>query len=495
MAIASAPGGFRSARFDPAPIIFFAGVVLTFMGGGMLVPATVDLLGGSEDYKIFLVCACITSFSGACMAASTHRIGAQMKSREVLLAVPTTWLFVVVFGSLPFVFSELQLSITDAVFETMSGVTATGSTVVVGLDTAPPGILMWRFQLVWFGGFGMVTLALLILPFLRIGGMQMFSLDLSAQAGRFVPRITTVISRIGLVYLGITVLCASVFRALGMTPFDAIGHAMSTVATGGFSSHDASFGYFQSAAIEYAASLFMLISALPFFLLVQAVHGHLRALSGDSQVRLFFSIVAASIAVLTVWLLTAKGLSAADSLRGATFNIASLVTCTGFTSQDFSQWGGFALVLLLAMMLMGGCTGSTAGGIKMFRIFILFGALRGQLQRQVYPHASITIFYNKEPVPDLVRIGVTSYFFVFMSTFFVLALLLGATGLTFEESLSASATALSGVGPGFGPVIGPCCTFQPISDAAKWLLAGGMLAGRLEILILILPLTRTFWRA
>jgi len=495
MAISSAADAFRSARFDPAPIIFFAGVILTFMGGGMLVPAAVDLAAGNQDYKVFLACAGITSFSGACMAASTYRIGARMRSREVLLAVPTTWIFVDAFASLPFMFSELRLSLTDAVFETMSGLTATGSTVIVGLDSAPPGILMWRFQVVWFGGFGMVTLALLILPFLRIGGMQMFSLDLSAQAGRFVPRITTVISRIALVYLGITVLCAATYRALGMTPFDAVGHAMSTVATGGFSSHDASFGFFQSAAIEYAASGFMLLSALPFYLLVHAARGQVRELTGDSQVRLFIAIVVTSIAVLIVWLATARGLSFAESVRGATFNIATLITCTGFTSQDFSQWGGFALILLLTMMLMGGCTGSTAGGIKMFRIYILFESLRGQLKRQVYPNATITIRYNKEPVPDVVRNGVTSYFFVFMATFFVLALLLAAAGLSFEESFSASATALSGVGPGFGPVIGPCCTFEPISDVAKWLLTFGMFTGRLEILIVILPLTRTFWRA
>ena len=495
MAIAQAADAFRSARFDPAPIIFFAGVILTFMGGGMLVPAAVDLAGGSEDYKVFLVCAGITSFSGACMAASTYRIGARMKSREVLLAVPATWLFVVFFASLPFMFSELRLSVTDAVFETMSGVTSTGSTVIVGLDKAPPGILLWRFQLVWFGGFGVVALALLVLPFLRIGGMQMFSLDLSVQSGRFLPRITTVISRIGLVYLGITALCASAYAALGMTSFDAIGHAMATVSQGGFSSHDASIGYFDSPAIEYTACAFMLISALPFFLLVQATRGDLKSLVTDSQVRLFAAIAATSIAVMTIWLLAAHGRGFHDALRAATFSVVSLLTGCGFTTQDFSQWGGFALVLLLTMMLMGGCTGSTTGGIKMFRIYILFQLLRAQLRRQVYPHASVSILYNGEQVPELVRSGVVNYFFVYIATFFVLALLLGATGLDLVESLSGSATALGVVGPGFGPLIGPCCNFQPIPDAAKWLLTFGMLAGRLEILIVILPLTRTFWRA
>lgn len=494
MAVTTRRARTQDLTVDPAPILFFVGVILSSVGLGMLVPAGLDLADGNPDYKVFLSCSAIAVFAGACMVASTYSAKTKMNPREVMLAVPMTWVFVTLFGGLPFMLSQFDLSFTDAMFETMSGLTATGSTVIIGLDHAPKGLLWWRFQLVWFGGFGVVTIALLVLPFLRIGGMQMFSLDLSAQAGRFLPRITAVIARIGLIYLLITALAAITFGALGMDAFDAIGHAMAAVATGGFSSHDANIGYFQSAAIEYAASFFMLFSALPFVLHLQVLRGRPGALWQDAQVRLFIAIVFFSILSVMVWLASIKGLSLTEALRGATFNVVSLVTCTGFTSQDFSQWGAFPLVILLSLMLAGGCTGSTAGGIKMFRIRVLLEHLRVRLHLQVFPHASQVLLYNREPVPVEVRAGVTNYFFIYIATFFLLALALSATGLSFEESLSASATALGGVGPGFGPVIGPCCTFQPISDAAKWLLTLGMLAGRLEILIVILPFTRTFWR-
>ena len=494
MAVTDSGGRSQDLTIDPAPIVFFVGVILCFMGLGMLVPGALDLVSGNHDYKVFLICSAITVFAGSCMAASSYRTRSKMNPREVMLAVPSTWIFVSLFGGLPFIFSDFHVSFTDAMFETMSGLTATGSTVIIGLDDAPKGLLWWRFQLVWFGGFGVVTFALLVLPFLRIGGMQLFSLDLSAQSGRFLPRISAVIARIGFIYILLTIIASATFGALGMDTFDAIGHAMATVATGGFSSHDANFGYFQSAPIEYAASIFMMLSAMPFVLHLQVLRGRPVALWKDEQVRLFIGIVFFAILSVALWLAAVQGLSLADAVRGATFNVVSLVTCTGFTSQDFSQWGAFPLMILLSLMLAGGCTGSTAGGIKMFRLCVLFEHLRVRLHLQVFPHASAVLMYNREPVPDAVRAGVTNYFFLYIATFFVLALLLSAAGLRFEESLSASATALGGVGPGFGPVIGPCCTFTPIPDTAKWLMMLGMLAGRLEILIVILPLTRTFWR-
>ncbi len=494
MAVTQSRSKAQRLTIDPAPVVFFVGVILGAVGVGMLVPAALDLASGHPDYKVFLSCSAITVFAGACMTASSYSAKTKMTPREVMLAVPMTWIFVTLFGGLPFVFSEFKLSFTDAMFETMSGLTATGSTVIVGLEDAPPGLLWWRFQLVWFGGFGVVTVALLVLPFLRIGGLQMFSLDLSAQAGRFLPRITAVIARIGLIYIALTLAASVTFGALGMNTFDAIGHAMAAVATGGFSSHDANIGYFGSAKIEYASSVFMLLAAMPFVLHLQVLRGRPGVLWRDGQVRLFLSIILFSIVSVAVWLAVVRSLPVPEAIRAATFNVISLITCTGFTSQDFSQWGAFPLVLLLSLMLAGGCTGSTAGGIKMFRLCVLLEHLRVRLHLQVFPHASQVLLYNREPVPVEVRGGVTNYFFIYIASFFILALALSAAGLSFEASLSASATALGGVGPGFGPIIGPCCTFQPISDTAKWLMLFGMLAGRLEILIVVLPLTRTFWR-
>lgn len=460
----------------------------------MLLPAAIDLSFGHEDYKVFLICSAISLFFGLALMASGRGQKEAMNLREVMLTVPVTWIVVALFACLPFMFSKFHLSFTDAYFETVSGLTATGSTVIVGLDEAPKGLLLWRFLLVWFGGFGVVTFAIFVLPFLRIGGMQLFSLDLSAQAGRIVPRMTSVVGRIAMVYLGITVLAATSYGLAGMTVFDAIGHAMSTVATGGFSSHDASFAYFNSPLILYIAAFYMLIPAMPFVLYLHVIRGQFRPWLTDSQVRLFLSIVAVSIASVAIWLVTVKDMSWPDALVGATFNVATLISCTGFTAQDFSLWGAFPLILFLMLMLMGGCTGSTTGGIKMFRVCVLFQNVRAQIRRQIYPHISTAVFYNRETVSDPVRSSVVNYYFVYVCTFVVLALLLSAVGMTFEESFSASATALGGVGPGFGPQIGPCCTFSTVPVAGKWLLVGGMLAGRLEILILILPFTALFWR-
>lgn len=483
----------KTSAIDIAPVFFFVGVIICFLGGAMLIPALVDVFDGNDDYRVFVTCSAITLFAGLSTALAFHRHRYAMGIREVMLAVPSTWMAVVAFGALPFVFSSFRLSYTDALFETMSGITATGSTVIIGLDGAPTGLLLWRFLLIWFGGFGVVTLAVLVLPFLRIGGLQLFVLDLSAQAGKFVPRMIDVVAKIGLVYLAMTVLGAVAFRLEGMSSLDAIGHAMAAVATGGFSSHDSGLGWFKSPAIEWTATGIMLLSAMPFVLHIEAIRRGPNVLFGDPQVRLFLGIIGGSIASLFLWRLS-NDAPMLDALREASFNVVSIISTTGFTSHDYHQWGAYPAVLLLVLMLLGGCTGSTAGGIKMFRLCILISALRAQAHRQIYPHGTFVLTYGGSPVADAVRSGVTLYFFVYLTTFTVFALALAFCGLTFETSLSASATALGGVGPGVGPIIGPCCTFAPLPDPAKWLLTVEMLFGRLEILTVVIPMTRTFWR-
>ncbi|MCU0838098.1 MAG: TrkH family potassium uptake protein [Rhodospirillales bacterium] len=496
-AVDGAGGGRRPSRPRPvefAPIAFFTGVVVLAGGVTMILPALIDAFYGHQDYKVFLACCAINIFFGSAMLASGRGFKTAMNLREVMITVPITWCVVAVFASLPFMFSEFQMSFTDAYFEVISGLTTTGSTVMVGLDSAPKGLLLWRFLLHWFGGFGVITFALFVLPFLRIGGMQLFAIDLAAQSGRFAPRMTSVIGRVGLVYLGITVACALCFGLAGMDTFDAIGHAMSTVATGGFSSHDASLGFFNSPAINVIAIVFMLISGMPFLLHIEMARGHFGAWFNDSQVRLFYAIVALSSLSIAAWLIVDRDMPVGEAVLHATFNVTTIITTTGFVISDFSLWGAFPLVVLLLLMLAGGCTGATTGGIKMFRLVVLAANVALQVKRQIYPHVSAALIYNREPVPELIRGSVTNYFFVFMTTFVILAILMGAAGLNFEESLSAAASALGNVGPGFGPRIGPCCTFATISDAAKWLMIFGMLAGRLEILILFIPFAPVFWR-
>ncbi|HSO41248.1 MAG TPA: TrkH family potassium uptake protein [Rhodospirillales bacterium] len=502
MARSPAPATFRfgspprqGVAIDVAAVFFFVGVVIVGFGVAMLLPAFLDLIDDNLDYAVFLTSAGISIFAGLSLALACHRSRHSMGGREVTLAVSATWCFAVVVGSLPFMFSQFGLSFVDAVFETMSGLTATGSTVIVGLEGAPRGLLFWRFLLIWMGGFGVVTVMVLVLPFLRIGGQQLFTIDLSAQSGKILPRATAVVAKVGAVYATLTLVCALAFRIEGMSGFDAIGHAMAAIATGGFSSHDSGIGFFKSPAIEWTASIFMLLSALPFVLHARIFGRGPAVLFEDAQVILFLVVIGAALAAIALWLMTHLQLDVLDAARQATFNVVSIISTTGFTSQDFVKWGDFPLLVLLVCMLVGGCTGSTAGGVKMFRLVILLRAVRAQIHRQIFPHVTNTVAYNKQPVADQVRAGVGLYFFVYLATFLAFALALGFVGLSFVESVGASATALGGVGPGLGGAIGPCCTFAPIPDAAKWLLSLEMLAGRLEILVLVVPLTRTFWRS
>ncbi len=485
----------KSFAIDVAAVFFFVGVVIVGFGAAMLLPAVLDLINGNADYAVFLTSAGIAVFTGLSLALACHRSRHSMGGREVTLAVPATWLSATVVAALPFMFSQFGLSFVDAVFETMSGLTATGSTVIVGLEGAPPGLLLWRFLLIWMGGFGVVTLMVLVLPFLRIGGQQLFTIDLSAQTGKILPRATAVVLKVGVVYAALTFACAIAFRIEGMSGFDAVGHAMAAIATGGFSSHDSGIGFFRSPAIEWTASIFMLLSALPFVLHTRIFERGPLVVFEDAQVILFLAVTAAAAGAVTLWLMARLDLDLLEAARQATFNVVSTISTTGFTSQDYVQWGDFPLLVLLACMLVGGCTGSTAGGIKMFRLVILLRAVRAQIHRQIFPHVATTVTYNRQPVADQIRAGVGLYVFVYLSTFLGFALALGFAGLSFVESIGGSATALGGVGPGLGGAIGPCCTFSPLPDAAKWLLSVEMLAGRLEILVLVVPMTRTFWRS
>lgn len=481
--------------FGLGPVLHFLGIVFCCLGAVMLLPACIDLADDHGDYVVFMASAAITIFMGVALslgfAGETLRIGL----RQGVLAVILTWVGAALFGCLPFILRATPMSFTDAIFETVSGLSATGSTVFIGLDHATRGILLWRFLLTWLGGFGLVTFAVLILPYLRVGGLQLFMVDLSARPGKFLPKTAEVVSQIAVVYVLLTAACAIAFGFAGMNAFDAIGHAMSAIATAGFSSHDAGIGYFHSPSIEWIATLFMLLAAMPFALHVHALHGNFGPLFRESQVRLFLLVVAAGIALLAGWRLNDGAVTLEQALREASFNVVSIISTTGFTSHDFGLWGGFPALLLLCAMLMGGCTGSTAGGIKMFRLFVLLEALRAQIRRQIFPSGVFGLHYNRQPVAPLIVTAVVTYAFAYLATFSLLALALAFTGLGLEESLGASATSLGGVGPGLGPHIGPCCTFAGVPDSAKWLLTFGMLAGRLEILLLVLPFTRAFWRA
>lgn len=484
----------RNITVRPAPILFFVGVVSCCFGLAMLVPTLVDLADNHEDYAVFLVCGAGTLFVGAGLAFATYHRDQQITLNETLLLLPATWITICMVCAAPFMLSELRMPLADAVFESVSGLTNTGSTVITGLDGLPRGLLMWRTLLMWIGGFGVVTIAVLALPFLRIGGLQLFSLDLSPNSTKFLPRITEVVSQIGIIYTVLTCICTFCFWIAGMNFFDAVNHAMSTIATGGFSTHDTGFGFFSSSAIEWLAVVFMLLGAMPFGLYIIASHGRPEMLWRDEQVQLFLSIIAGATIMIAVWRLMHEDIAILDALRSAAFAVVATITTSGFTGHDYSLWGGFPETVAFLLMLIGGCTGSTVGGIKVFRVLIMLKALRMQIHRQIFPHGAFRVTFNGDTVSDVIRTGVATYIFTYLLLLILLMLAISAFGLSFTESLGAAAAALGNVGPALGSGIGPCCTYQDVPAGVKWLMSFGMLAGRLEILILLIPFSRSFWR-
>jgi trk system potassium uptake protein TrkH len=383
----------------------------------------------------------------------------------------------------------------DAFFEAMSGVTTTGSTVIVGLDQAPPGILLWRALLQWLGGIGIIAMAITVLPILGVGGMQLFRMESSDKSEKAMPRTAQVAGWTGVIYLGVTILCASLYWAAGMSGFDAVAHAMTTIATGGYSTHDTSIGYFGSATIDAIAVVFMLIGSMPFVLYLRALRGAPGSLWRDEQVRLFLVIVVMSVAVMTLYLHLKNGVEAVNALRLAAFNVVSVITGTGYATTDFGLWGGYAVAALFCMMFIGGCAGSTTCGLKVFRFQVLYAAANIQLRRLLQPNGVFIPYYNRKPISEQVLASVMAFFFLFILCWAALAIGLGFTGLDFLSATSGAASAIANVGPGLGDMIGPGGNFAEVPIAAKWMLSFGMLLGRLELFTILVLVMPSFWRA
>ena len=480
---------------DFRAVFLVNGILLLILGLAMLVPAMLDARVGHPEWQVFMAAAFVTGFVGAALSITCWGSGEYLNLRQAFILTTSVWVVTPAFGALPFVFSELNLSYTDAFFEAMSGITTTGSTVISGLESAPPGILIWRALLQWMGGIGIIVTAVAILPLLQVGGMQLFRMESSDASEKVLPRTAQIAGAISIIYLALSLLCAIVYWAAGMPPFEAAAHAMTTIATGGFSTSDLSMGSYDSALIDFTAMTFMIIGSLPFLLYFQVVRGRPLALWRDSQVRWFFAILAAAIGCMTLYQISGNDLPLAQSLRFTAFNVTSIMTGTGYVTDDYGQWGGFAVVLFFFVMFIGGCAGSTSCGIKIFRFQVLYAAARSQMSRLLQPHGVFVANFNRRPIPDSVMDSVMSFFFLFALSFAVMALLLSLMGLDFLTAVSGAATAISNVGPGLGDVIGPSGTFAPLPDMAKWLLAAGMLLGRLELLTVMVLFTRTFWRS
>lgn len=461
----------------------------------MLIPALVDAAAGDPDLWAFLIAALLTLFVGVNLTLVSRQPGrVALSRREAFLLTGLVWFAAAAFGALPLVFAGLELSYTDAFFEAMSGITTTGSTVMVGLDTAPHGVLLWRALLQWLGGIGFIAIGIAVLPALRIGGMQLFQAESSERSEKILPRITQIAGAIMTAYVGLTALCAVAYGLAGMGGFDAVTHAMTTLSTGGYSTHDASIAFFGSPAIEWIAIVFMSAGAIPFMLYIRAIRGDAAALWRDTQVRWYCATLVAGSLMVAGWIAVRQEFPPQEALRAAAFNVVSVITTTGYASADYNAWGTFAWVVLFFLMFAGGCTGSTGGGIKMFRYAVLYAEAFVQLRRLMQPHGVFVAHFNHRPISDAVATAVLAFFFLFALCAVVLTALLALCGLDFVTSLSGAATVLNNVGPGLGPIIGPVGNFAPLPDSAKWLLAFGMLLGRLELFTILVLLMPAFWR-
>ncbi|MDD9877564.1 MAG: TrkH family potassium uptake protein [Magnetovibrio sp.] len=479
---------------DFRPVFLVIGILLSTLAVMMAIPAAVDLFAGHPDWEVFLVSAGVTLFVGVATALTCRTGGGRMTTRQAFIMTTLSWIALTLFAALPLKFSELGLSFTDAFFEAMSGLTTTGSTVITGLDHAPPGVLIWRAILQWLGGIGIIVMAIAVLPMLRVGGMQLFRMESSDQSEKALPRAAQIATAIGVIYLILTAVWAFAYWYAGMTGFEAVAHSMTTIATGGFSTADGSIGHFDNVWIDYIAAFGMILGALPFVLYLKTIQGDWGALWRDTQVQWFLSTVALIILVTAGWLWLERNTDPADALRMAVFNIVSIITGTGYATDDYSLWGHFALPIFFFIMFIGGCAGSTTCGIKVFRIQVLYAAARSQIHHLLQPHGVFIPYYNYRPISDDVITSVLSFFFMWFFTFCLLALGLGFLGLDFLTAFSSAATAIANVGPALGPVVGPASTFQDLPDAAKWLLSVGMLLGRLELFTVIVLFTRSFWR-
>jgi trk system potassium uptake protein len=488
-----APSRRGEPVLDYRPVLLIVGLLLVTLGVAMLLPGLVELARRLPSGEAFVASALVTIFVGGLMVTANRVEIGGITRRQTFILVVLAWVSLPGFAALPFVFSDLQLSYTDAYFEAMSGLTTTGSTVLVGLDSMAPSILLWRGLLQWLGGIGIIVMAMAILPLLRTGGMQLFHAESSDRYEKPFPRATQLVSAILLAYLMLSGACALAYWWAGMTAFDAVTHMMATVSTGGYSTHDASFAHFDSPLIEWLGVIFMIGGALPFVLYVRAARGD-AALLYDRQVRVFLVIVVLATLVLALWLAIDKSIPVLDAIRLTAFNVTSIVTTTGFASTDYNYWGGLVVGVMFYLTFVGGCTGSTAGAIKIFRFRVMAIVLNDHLMQRFYPHGMGRRSYDGQPLDEDVVEGVLAFAVVYAASVGVIALGLGALELDWVTSLSGAATAVGNVGPGLGPIIGPAGNFSTLPDAAKWLLSFGMLLGRLELFTVLVLLMPRFWR-
>ena len=475
-------------------VFFIIGILLVVLGIFMLIPYGVQLIY-AENSNSFFSSSIITIFIGILTILSSLKKEKQLNLQQAFLFSTLAWISIAAFGSIPFILSSLELSISEAFFESMSGITTTGSTVILNLETTPKSILIWRAIMQWLGGIGIIVMATTVLPLLKVGGMQLFKMDASGTE-KILPKTVEVSVLIIVIYTTLTTICAIIYWAQGMNIFDSIAHSFTTLATGGFSTHNESIGFFKNPGIEFTAIIFIILGSVPFIAYLKFIKGNKKIFFQDVQVKGFVYLLFFSIFVMFVYLfINNKDYSFIDNLRISSFNVISILSGTGYVTDDFGLWGEFPLIFFIFLMFIGGCAGSTTCGIKIFRLQILFLFLKNQIKKLIYPNSIFVVSYNKHKIEDSFINSVIVFIFSYLFIFLMIAILLSITGLDFLSAISGAATSISNVGPGLGEMIGPNGNFSQVSDMSKWILSFAMLLGRLEIFAVLVLFLPSFWRS
>ena len=472
-------------------VFFTLGILQIILGIFMLIPVIVQFVYNQIDSSFF-GSSIVTIIFGTLFFLSNLDHDKRLNLQQAFLLTALSWLSIALFGSLPFVFSNVEFSFTNAFFESMSGITTTGSTIIPNLESIPKGILLWRAILQWLGGIGVIVMAITLMPIMNVGGMQLFQISNSDSSEKILPKSKEIALRLIYIYSGLTALCALSYKILGMNIFDSLTHSMTTIATGGFSNYNDSIGFFNSISIEISAMIFIILGSLPFIAYIKFLSGNNKILISDVQIKTFIKIIIFSIIILSIYLSFVNPNQI--NLRSIFFNVISILTGTGYVNAQYDNWGSFPIILFLALMFIGGCAGSTTCGIKIFRIQILYSFIVNQLKKIIYPKGIFILKYDQNPVDNKFISSIISFIYLYLVIFFTITALLSLSGLDFITAISGAATSISNVGPGLGSIIGPNGNFSSLPDISKWILTLGMILGRLELFAILVLFLPSFWR-
>ena len=472
-------------------VFFTLGILQIILGIFMLIPVIAQFFYDEFDSS-FLSASIVTIIFGILFFLSNLDHDKKLNLQQAFLLTALSWLSIAIFSSLPFVFSKINFSFTNAFFESMSGITTTGSTIIANLESMPKAILLWRAILQWLGGIGIIVMAITLMPIMNVGGMQLFKISNQDSSEKILPKSKEIALRLIYIYSVLTVMCALSYKLLGMNAFDSLTHSMTTIATGGFSNYNQSIGFFDSFKIEISAMIFIILGSIPFIAYIKFLSGNKKVFFSDIQIRTFIKIIFFSIIILAIYIGFNDKID--FNLRSILFNVISILTGTGYVNAQFDNWGSFALIIFLVLMFIGGCAGSTTCGIKIFRVQILYSFISFQLKKIIYPKGIFILKYNQSPVDNKFIASIISFIYMYFVIFFMITALLSLTGLDFITAISGAATSISNVGPGLGSIIGPNGNFSSLPDISKWILSLGMILGRLELFAILVLFLPSFWR-